>query len=122
MAALLLPLAGQAQVLKAAEMNTAQLAALDKSRTAVILVGGILEQHGPYLPAGTDTYMNEWWAQALAEAIARRPGWKVLTFPAIPLGTSGANVLGAHYSFPGSYTVRPAGFSSCTTTARPCTT
>jgi creatinine amidohydrolase/Fe(II)-dependent formamide hydrolase-like protein len=107
MAALLLPLAGQAQVLKAAEMNTAQLAALDKSRTAVILVGGILEQHGPYLPAGTDTYMNEWWAQALAEAIARRPGWKVLTFPAIPLGTSGANVLGAHYSFPGSYTVRP---------------
>ena len=102
-----LPLGAQAQILHAAEMNAAQFAALDKSRTAVILSGGIMEQHGPLLPAGTDTYMNEWWSQALAEAIVRRPGWKALLLPTIPLGTSGANVLGAKYSFPGTYTVRP---------------
>ena len=106
-AALLFPLTSHAQVYLAAEMNTTQLAALDKSRTAVILTGGILEQHGPHLPSGTDTYMNEWWAQSLAEAIAARPGWKVVRFPTIPLGTSGANVLGGKFVFPGTYTVRP---------------
>lgn len=105
--ALVLPVLASAQVLKVDEMNATQLAALDKSRTAVILVGGIFEQHGPHLPSGTDTLMNEWWAKSLAEAIAKRPGWKALVFPTIPLGTSGANVLGARYSFPGSYTVRP---------------
>jgi creatinine amidohydrolase len=105
--ALLMPLAVSAQVLRVAELNTAQIAALDKKQTVVIVTGGILEQHGPHLPAGTDTFMNEWWAQSLAEAIARRPGWKVLMLPTIPLGTSGANVLGAKYGFPGAYTVRP---------------
>ena len=104
---LLFPVIAHAQVYPAAEMNTKQLAALDKARTVVILTGGILEQHGPYLPSGTDTYMNEWWAQSLAEAIAKRPGWKVILFPTIPLGTSGANVLGGKFAFPGTYTVRP---------------
>ena len=104
---LLFPLTVHGQVYLAAEMNTRQLAALDKARTVVILTGGILEQHGPHLPSGTDTYMNEWWAHSLAEAIARRPGWKVILFPTIPLGTSGANVLGGKFAFPGTYTVRP---------------
>jgi creatinine amidohydrolase len=104
---LLMPMAVSAQVLRVSELNASQIAALDKKQTVVILTGGILEQHGPHLPAGTDTYMNEWWSQSLAEAIVRKPGWKVLMLPTIPLGTSGANVLGARYNFPGTYTVRP---------------
>ncbi len=104
---LLLPFVAHAQVYLAAEMNTTQLAALDKTRTVVILTGGILEQHGPHLPSGTDTFMNEWWSKSLAQAIVSRPGWKVILFPTIPLGTSGANVLGGKYAFPGTYTVRP---------------
>jgi len=40
-----------------------------------------------------------------------RPGWKVLIFPLIPLGTGPANTVGRRYVFPGSYTVRPATFS-----------
>lgn len=102
-----LPTACAAQVYRVADMNAAQIGQLDRARTAVILTGGILEEHGPLLPAGTDTLMNEWWTQALAEAIVARPGWKVLLFPTIPLGTSGANVLGGRHVFPGSYTVRP---------------
>jgi creatinine amidohydrolase/Fe(II)-dependent formamide hydrolase-like protein len=96
-----------AQIYQMAEMNAAQLRALDKSKTAVIIPGGIMEQHDDLLPAGTDTLMNEWWAQRLAEAIVARAGWKALIFPTVPLGTSGANDLGGKFSFPGSYTVRP---------------
>ncbi len=96
-----------AQIYRVAEMNVEQIRALDKQKTVVLLPGGILEQHGPYLPSGSDTLMNEWWTEALAEAIVARPGWKVLIFPTVPLGTSGANVLGGKYIFPGSYTVRP---------------
>ena len=48
-----------AQVHRMAELNTAQIRALDRQRTAVILPGGILEEHGPYLPSYTDGYYNE---------------------------------------------------------------
>ena len=96
-----------AQIYRVAEMNVEQIRALDKQKTVVLLPGGILEQHGPYLPSGSDALMNEWWTASLAEAIVARPGWKVLIFPTIPLGTSGANVIGGKYIFPGSYTIRP---------------
>jgi creatinine amidohydrolase/Fe(II)-dependent formamide hydrolase-like protein len=96
-----------AQIYRIAEMNTTQILALNKQKTVVLLPGGILEQHGPYLPSGSDTFMNEWWTGQLAEAIAARSGWTVLIFPTIPLGTSGANDIGEKHVFPGSYTVRP---------------
>ena len=40
-----------AQILDAREVNTAQIQALDRARTAIVLPGGIFEEHGPYLPA-----------------------------------------------------------------------
>ncbi len=96
-----------AQLYRVAEMNVEQIRALDREKTAVIIPGGVLEQHGNYLPSASDTLMNEWWTAQLAEAIVARSGWKVLIFPTVPLGTSGANVLGGKYIYPGSYTVRP---------------
>jgi creatinine amidohydrolase/Fe(II)-dependent formamide hydrolase-like protein len=98
--------AAQAQVYRVAEMNTVQLKTLDRARTAVLLPGGILEQHGPYLPSFTDGYRNEWLTQKLAEAIVARPGWNVLIFPIIPLGVGGANEIGRKHVFPGTYAVR----------------
>jgi len=44
----------QAQVFLVAEMNCEQVRALDRKTTVVILPGGILEEHGPYLPAYTE--------------------------------------------------------------------
>lgn len=96
----------RAQILRLAELNTTQIAALDRSRTVVILTGGIMEEHGPYLPSFSDGYVNEFATQRLAEAIVARPGWQVLLFPMIPLGTGGANVLGSKQVFPGTYAVR----------------
>jgi creatinine amidohydrolase/Fe(II)-dependent formamide hydrolase-like protein len=95
-----------AQVLDVRELDTRQIAALDRAHTVVLLVGGILEEHGPYLPAGSDGYQSEFVAAKIAEAIAARPGYKVLRFPPLPLGASPANEIGAHYVFPGSYPVR----------------
>jgi len=40
-----------AQVLQLAELNTEQIRTLDKEKTIVLIPGGILEQHGPYLPS-----------------------------------------------------------------------
>lgn len=98
--------AAPAQIYRVAEMNTEQIRALDRQKTVVLLPGGVLEQHGPYLPSFTDGYMNEWWTQELAEEIAARPGWSVLVFPIIPLGDGGANEIGGKFVFPGTYGVR----------------
>ena len=97
-----------AQIYHVKEMNTEQIKALDREKTVVLLPGGILEQHGPYLPSFTDGYMNERLTQDLANAIVERPGWNTLIFPLIPLGSGGANIIGQKYVFPGSFTVRPS--------------
>lgn len=97
-----------AQVFQVKELNTEQIRTLDREKTVVLLPGGILEEHGPYLPSYSDGYMNERLTQQLADAIVARPGWKALVFPVIPLGHGGANIIGRKYSFPGSYTLRMA--------------
>jgi hypothetical protein len=38
-----------AQILRIGEMNTQQIHALDLPKTVVLIPGGILEEHGPYL-------------------------------------------------------------------------
>jgi len=95
-----------AQVLNVQDLNTRQIRDLDRPRTAVILPGGILEEHGPYLPAFTDGYLSQRLAADVANAVAARPGWKALVFPQIPVGAEPYNHLGAQASFPGSYPVR----------------
>ena len=104
----LAPLAS-AQILRVADLNTQQIRALDRAKTVVLLPGGILEEHGPYLPAYTDGILSERLTQEIARAIAaKKPGWSVLIFPQIAVGASGSNELGGHYSFPGTYAVRPS--------------
>lgn len=97
-----------AQVYHVKEMNTGQVRALDRDKTVVLLPGGILEEHGPYLPSFTDGYATERLTQDLAGAIVERPGWKALIFPMVPLGSGAANEIGCQYPFSGSFTVRSA--------------
>jgi creatinine amidohydrolase/Fe(II)-dependent formamide hydrolase-like protein len=95
-----------ANILLLKELNTRQIQALDKSKTVVLIPGGILEEHGPYLPSFTDGYWNERLTDTIAATVGKRKDWHVLLFPTIPLGNSGANDVGMRYSFPGTYTVR----------------
>jgi creatinine amidohydrolase len=96
-----------AQIYHVKDMNTKQIKTLDREKTVVLLPDGILEEHGPNLPSFSDGYITERRTENLANAIVERPGWKVLIFPIVPLGTSPANTVGRKYVFPGSYTVRP---------------
>ena len=97
-----------AQVFRIAEMNTRQIQALNLQKTVVLIPGGILEEHGPYLPSYTDGYAIEAYTQELAKAIVARPGWTVVLFPQIPLGNDPANTIGGKRVFPGSYPIRMA--------------
>lgn len=98
-----------AEVLRLGDLNTAQLRALDRSRTAVFLTGGMLEEHGPYLPAFTDGILSERLTAELVKAFAaKKPGWTALLMPPISVGASGYNEIGGHYTFPGTYAVRPS--------------
>lgn len=104
---LCLPFGAEAQVLEFASLNTRQIENLDRSKTVVIVPGGILEEHGPYLPAGSDGIFNQRLADDLAAFIVSQPGWAALMLPSVPVGAGAANEMGAKYSFPGSCTVLP---------------
>ena len=99
--------AAVAQIYSLADLNTEQIRQLDRTRTVVIIPGGIMEEHGPYLPSFTDGIADQAFAQELAKAIVARKGWKVVVFPQIPLGNGAANNFGGGSKriFPGSYTV-----------------
>ena len=97
-----------AQILWIADMNTQQIRALDLAKTVILIPGDILEEHGPYLPSFTDGFMDDAYTHELAKAIVARPGWTVVVFPRIPLGSQPINRLGNKATFPGSYPVRMA--------------
>lgn len=97
------------QVLHVADLNTRQIRALDRNRTVVILQGGMLEEHGPYLPAFTDGILSARLTAELATTIVKqRPTWAVLVFPPISAGASGSNEIGRQFVFPGTFAVRPS--------------
>jgi creatinine amidohydrolase len=100
-----LAVSAHARTYVAAEMNTDQLRALDTTKTVVLMPGGILEEHGPYLPSYTDGYVSERMAADVADALVEH-GWDVLMFPPLPLGSGGANELGGKYPFSGTYAIR----------------
>jgi creatinine amidohydrolase/Fe(II)-dependent formamide hydrolase-like protein len=100
---------GWAEVLRVTELTAPQLRTLDRSTTLVVLTGGMIEEHGPYLPTSTDAILSERLTDDVAHAvIAKKPGWTVLLFPPIPFGASGSNEIGGHFTFPGTYAVRPS--------------
>ena len=98
-----------AEVLRVGDLNTRQIRALDRNRTVVFLQGGMLEEHGPYLPAFTDGILSERLTLEIAQGVvAKTPAWTALLFPPVSVGASGYNEIGRQFSFPGTYAVRPS--------------
>ena len=98
-----------AEVVRVGDLNTRQIRALDRERTVVLLQGGMLEEHGPYLPAFTDGILSERLTREIAQGIvAKKPEWTALLFPPVSVGASGYNEIGRQFLFPGTYAVRPS--------------
>lgn len=101
--------AAPSKIIRVGDLNTRQIRALDRSRTVVVLQGGMLEEHGPYLPAFTDGVLSDRLTAELAAGIAsKRPQWTTLLFPPISAGASGSNEIGRQSSYPGTYATRPS--------------
>lgn len=98
-----------AEVVRVGDLNTRQIRALDRDRTVVFLQGGMLEEHGPYLPAFTDGILSERLTMEVARGVAaKKPEWTALLFPPVSVGASGYNEIGRQFVFPGTYAVRPS--------------
>jgi creatinine amidohydrolase/Fe(II)-dependent formamide hydrolase-like protein len=98
-----------AQVVRLGDLNTRQIRALDREKTVVFLQGGMLEEHGPYLPAFTDGILSDRLTREVAQGVvAKKPGWTALVLPPVSVGSSGSNEIGKQFVFPGTYAVRPS--------------
>ncbi|MHB8619630.1 MAG: creatininase family protein [Chloroflexota bacterium] len=75
--------------------------AIHAGKDTAILATAAMEQHGPHLPTGTDTYMG----YAIAEGMARKLG-NALVAPVLRPGLSDH-----HKGFPGTITLRPETFT-----------
>ncbi|MBV9287859.1 MAG: creatininase family protein [Hyphomicrobiales bacterium] len=80
-----------------AEMTWRDFAAADMSKVVAVLPVAAIEQHGPHLPVGVDTFINEGY---LARAIARVPAdLPTLFLPIQAIGKSNE-----HIDYPGTLT------------------
>ena len=61
-----------AEVVRVGDLNTRQIRALDRDKTVVLLQGGMLEEHGPYLPAFTDGILSERLTQEIAQGVVAK--------------------------------------------------
>ncbi|HEU5018048.1 MAG TPA: creatininase family protein [Pseudolabrys sp.] len=94
------------------ELTQPEVAAQLKANPLVLLPTGSVEQHGPHLPTGTDTFA----ANVIAAAVAERMDGLVL--PATPFG-----VTPMHMPFEGTITLTPDTYmrivtETCVSTAR----
>ena len=94
------------------DLTQPEIAAQLKANPLVILPAGSVEQHGPHLPTGTDTFA----ANVIAAAVAERLDGLVL--PATPFG-----VTPMHMPFEGTITFSPDTYmrvvtETCVSTAR----
>jgi creatinine amidohydrolase len=80
------------------EMSWRDFAAADMSKVVAVLPVAATEQHGPHLPVGVDTFINEGY---LARAISRMPDdMPVLILPVQAVGKSNE-----HLEYPGTLTL-----------------
>ena len=95
------------RVQKLEDLRWPQIGALDRERTMFILPVGMIEEHGPHLPVGADTFGVMFEANRAAvrvsEAMAQ---WRVVMMPPINYGESGANEIANDLIHPGTYGIR----------------
>jgi creatinine amidohydrolase/Fe(II)-dependent formamide hydrolase-like protein len=95
------------KIYKLEELTWPQIDALDRERTLFILPVGMIEEHGPHLPVGADTFGVAYEANGASRRASRAlPDWSVVMMPPINYGQSGANQLGDMLVHPATYGIR----------------
>ena len=93
------------------ELAWPEIDSFDRARTLFILPVGMLEQHGPHLPAGADTLAVVYEANAVAQQVSHSSAdWNIVMMPTVAYGHSGANQLGDLPIHPGTYALRQSTF------------
>lgn len=95
------------RVYRLEELRWPQIDSLDRERTMFILATGMIEEHGPHLPVGSDTYGVLFEADSAATRVSRAlPEWNIVLMPPVHYGEGGANEMGGQFVHPGTYGVR----------------
>ncbi len=105
---LVMPKSALPQVFQMGELNKTDFQALDRDTTAVLMPIGVIEEHGPYLPLLTDSYISEWLIDRIANTIVAREGWSVVIMPSLPIGVGAPEDFGPRTRDFGSLPLRPA--------------
>lgn len=101
------PQPGVAEILQLADMTSDDYRSLRKDRTVLLMPLGVIEEHGPYLPILTDSYVGEWLVDRVAAAIAERDGWSVVVMPSLPIGSGAPEDFAPRTRNFGSLPLRP---------------
>lgn len=90
-----------------ADLTGPELASLPRERTLFLLPVGMMEEHGPHLPAGSDNFSLASEVSLVQAGLkARLPDWYLMTLPTVPYGADGANGLSGDPVHPGTYALR----------------
>jgi creatinine amidohydrolase/Fe(II)-dependent formamide hydrolase-like protein len=93
----------------ARRLTAPEIASLDRARTVFIVPIGMLEEHGPHLPVGTDSFSVEYRLDRILPALRKAfPDRFFVRLPLEPYGEGGANIIGAIQVHPGTYGIRQA--------------
>jgi creatinine amidohydrolase len=94
---------------KIEELTAPQLEAFNRDKTLFILPVGTLEEHGPHLPVGMDSFSVQFRVDRVSERVGEAlPDWNVVLMPPVSYGEGGANEIGGIHVHPGTYGIRQA--------------
>jgi Creatinine amidohydrolase len=94
-------------VYKIEELTAPEIDRLDRNKTLFILPVGVLEEHGPHLPIGTDTYLVNFGVEGTAKHLQRNlSDWTIIMLPDLNYGEGGANGFSGNPVHPGTYGIR----------------
>jgi creatinine amidohydrolase len=97
----------KANIFRIEELTATQIDAFDRDRTLFILPVGMLEQHGPHLPIGSDSFGVAYSVERISKRLSKaQPDWNIVLMPAINYGEGGANEIGNIQVHPGTYGIR----------------
>jgi len=92
---------------KLEELTYRHLDSVDKERTVFFVPVGMLEQHGPHLPIGTDLFISQKFAIDIAKEVQKKkPDWNIILFPSIPVGVHPVDLLSDKFDHVGSFWIR----------------